>query len=59
MADGPQRSRVTDKAAEKVISYDFRVEIEVKTPVLDEKRLSKLIDDRFERLASTLKNRGR
>jgi hypothetical protein len=59
MADDPQRARTTAKPADKVISYEFLVEIEVKTPVLDEKRLAKLVDDRFERLAATLKNRGK
>jgi len=59
MADDQPRPRVTEKPAEKVITYDFKVDIEVKTPLLDEKRLSKLIDDRFQRLATALQNRAR
>ena len=61
MADPQPRPQAVkiQKAGEQVITYAFHVDIQVKTAVVDEKRLSQLIDDRIRRLASTLQNRAR
>jgi uncharacterized OsmC-like protein len=49
--------RVTTRADEhEVVVYDFHIEIDVKAPVIDEKRLQKIIDDRIQRLTASLSN---
>jgi hypothetical protein len=49
----PQRATVNDG---ELVVYDFHIDIEVKTPSLDEKRLQQLIDERIRLLAQQLRN---
>ena len=51
----PQRATVNDGDGQLVV-YDFHIDIEVKTPSLDEKRLQQLIDERIRLLAQQLRN---
>jgi hypothetical protein len=51
----PQRA-TTHADEHEVVIYDFHIEIDVKAPVLDEKRLQKIIDDRLQRITASLAN---
>ncbi len=58
MTDPVKRpERTTTRADEhEVVIYDFHIDIDVKAPVLDEKQLQKIIDDRLHRIAIGLTN---
>ncbi len=58
MTDPQTRPQRTSTRADEheVVMYDFHIEIDVKAPLLDEKRLQKIIDDRLARITASLAN---